>query len=234
MSNAPWLSILASATGGTGEVQFVAQPNATLAPLVGTLTIASQTYTVTEAPAACSYTLASPSTTIASTGAVAETLSFSTSQQGCDVSTVTPLSYASWLTSVTESGSGASGTITYTALPNPSGSTRSGSIQVGDQVFTVTESGAACAYSFNAYGALFGYLGGSGDLLASPNANDCVPTGIGTDQPGIVTLGPLTGPTLDIFTQPFVVTLFNSVNPAVRIAHITFGGGIFTVKQTSY
>ena len=93
----------------------------------------------------------------------------------------------------------------------------------------------ACAYSFNAYGASFGYLGGPGSLLASFSAAGCTPVGtVGTDQPGIISLGALSGPTLGIFTQPFVVNSFSSTSRATRTATITLGGQIFTVRQTSY
>jgi hypothetical protein len=57
---------------------------------------------------------------------------------------------------------------------------------------------------------------------------------VGTTQPTIVTLGALSGPALNIFTQLYTVARFDSLNPAVRIATITFGGQFFTVKQRSW
>jgi hypothetical protein len=117
---------------------------------------------------------------------------------------------------------------------NPSAVTRVGTIQIGDQTFTVNQSGAACAFSLNAYGAVFSRSGAlSESVLGSQSAVGCSPS-IGTDQPSIVTLGTLEGPVSNIFTLPYMVTLFPSTTTAVRLATITFGGQIFTVKQTSW
>jgi hypothetical protein len=57
---------------------------------------------------------------------------------------------------------------------------------------------------------------------------------VGTDQPGFVTLGTLTGPFSNIFTQEYTLAPFSSLTRATRAARITFGGQILTVKQTSY
>jgi len=55
------------------------------------------------------------------------------------------------------------------------------------------------------------------------------------DLPSIVTLGGLSGPVLNIFTQVYTVTPFTgSLTPVTRKARITFGGQIFTVKQSSW
>jgi len=110
---------------------------------------------------------------------------------------------------------------------------RQGIIQLGDQSFTITENAAACAYSLNAYGRVFDHLGGSDQVLGSPNALGCTPI-TGTDQPSFITLGTLTGPVSNIFTQPFSVAPFTSQVPALRFGNITFGGQIFAIKQTSW
>jgi hypothetical protein len=67
-NNPDWLTIIPSATGGTATVQFVALPNTGGTPRTGTLTVAGQTFTVTEAGAPCSYSLASGSVTVGSPG----------------------------------------------------------------------------------------------------------------------------------------------------------------------
>jgi hypothetical protein len=116
---------------------------------------------------------------------------------------------------------------------NPTGSTRNGTVQIGDRIFTISESGAACAYSLAAYGTAFGQLGGIGNVLGSPSATGCTPT-VGTTVPSMINLGTLSGPALNIFTQPYSVNTFNSLTNAIRRGTITFGGQIFTIKQTSW
>jgi hypothetical protein len=111
---------------------------------------------------------------------------------------------------------------------------RQGTIQLGDQGFTVTENAAACAYSLNAYGEVFSQSGGHDPVLGSPNALGCALPPTGTDQPSFITLEQLTGPANNIFTQPFEIAPFNSLVPNLRFGNITLGGQIFAIKQTSW
>lgn len=98
---------------------------------------------------------------------------------------------------------------------------------------SITQTGGACGYSLNAYGALFGTTGGTGSVLGLPTALGCVPA-TGTAEPNVLTLSPLVGPVSNIFTQGYAVAPFNVLTPVVRKAYIIFGGQIFTVKQTSW
>jgi hypothetical protein len=197
------------------------------------LTIAGQSFAVTEAAAPCNYLLNATSTTVASSGSASPlSFTFSTGASGCSVNAV---SYANWISGVSTASSpdGTSGTVTYSVAPNSGGTTRTGTIQVGAQTYTVSQTGAACAFSLNQYGYLFNSSGGAGTVAASESAQGCVPT-VGTTQPSIVTLGNLTGPNLDIFDLPFTVSNFSSLVTAVRFAQITDGGQVAIIKQTSW
>jgi hypothetical protein len=226
-----WLGVSSGPGGaGTSEVQFLAQPNTQATARSATLTIAGLTYTVTEAPAACAYSLSSTNVTVASGGATGS-FTFSTAATGC---TPAPVSYASWITA-TPSFNGVSGSVSFVVDPNPGTLNRVGTIRVGEQNFTVTESGGACGFSLNSYSALIGSLGDTTKtVFGSPSALGCTPAPVGTNQPSFITLGTLFGPTHNIFTQPYTVSPFNSITPALRFGNITFGGQIFVVKQTSY
>jgi hypothetical protein len=133
----------------------------------------------------------------------------------------------------TYNSGGTSGTVNYTVAPNPAGTNRTGAVQIGDQTYTVTETGAACAFSLNSYGAAFGQAGGTGSLFGSPNAQGCSPS-VGTTQPAFLVLGTLTGPIADIFTEPYTVLPYYSAVTAIRRGYVTFGGLTYTVKQTSW
>ena len=158
------------------------------------------------------------------------TVAFSTVQNAC---TVSALSFANWLT-VSTTFTGNAGTVTYAAAANISGSSRSGNIQIGDKVYTVTQVGANCSFSLNSSGASYNLLGGSGAVLGSANLGSCPAPVVGTTQPTIFTLGALTGPAANIYTQNYIVNPFSSATKVTRRASITFGGQIFTIKQTSY
>jgi hypothetical protein len=229
-NNLPWLSITSAGGAGSSNVQFVAQANTSANPRMGTLTVAGLTYTVTQAGAPCSYTLNTSNLTVASTG-LTSSVSFSTAAAGCSP---TAVSYANWITGVSTTFNGASGTVNFTVDPSPFTTTRKGTIQLGDQTFTITQTGGSCGYSLNAYGALFGNAGGTGSVLGSPTALGCVPA-TGTAEPNVLTLSPLAGPVSNVFTQDYTVTPYlNVLTPVVRKAYIIFGGQIFTVKQTSW
>lgn len=228
-SNAPWLMVNSFGGQGSSDVSFTAQANPDPSPRTGTLTVAGQVFTVSQAAAPCAMTLSLPGITVANGGATGD-FTVTGPSAAC---TPEAMSFANWLT-VATSYSGSAGTVTYTVAPNPQSTTRRGSIQVGDRAFVIEQLGAACAFSLNAYGALFDRHGGSSLFLGSPSALGCSPL-VGVDLPTIVTLGPLSGPVLNIFTQPYTVSPFTtSLTTAIRRARITFGGQIFIVKQTSW
>jgi len=225
-SNNDWLAVTSGGGSGSGDAVFVAQPNPSAVGRVGTLTVAGQTYTVTQPGAVCAYTLSQYSTTVAYTGGTGS-FTFSSTTAGCTPSAV---SYSGWIQAST-SFSGTSGTVTFTAAANPSGSPRSGVIQLSDQIFTITQTASVCAFSLNAYGALFSSAGGGGQVLASPSALSCSPV-VGSSPE--ITLGPLSGPVYNIWTQPYTVAPFNSFVTFIRKLYINISGQLFTAKQTSW
>lgn len=230
-TNTPsWLSVGSAGGTGSSSVPFVALANPTALTRMGTLTIAGLTYTVTQAPAPCSYTIVGSPTTVSSGGVTSAVFSFSTTSTGC---TPTPLSYVGWIEVESTSLSGGAGQVEYSVEANPGTTTRVGTIQVGDRTFEVRQTGGACGYSLSAYGALFGHIGGTSHFLGSPSGVGCTPD-TGTDQPSFILLDPLVGPVSNIFTQGYHVTPYDSLTISVRRARITFGGQVFTVKQTSW
>jgi hypothetical protein len=228
---ASWLTISSSGSGGTSSVDFVAAPNNTSTARSGTLTIAGQPFTVNEAAGPCVYILNSTSTTLGAQSSLTGSFAFSTATQGCST---TALSFANWLTATTSSSpDGTSGTVNFTAMANPYGTTRTGTIQFAGQTYTVSQSGAACAFSLNSYGLALGQVGGGGSVIGSANAQGCA-VSPGTNQPTIVTLGTLSGPVGSIYTLPFTVISYNSTVTGIRTMVISFGGQLFTIKQTSW
>jgi hypothetical protein len=230
-SDPSWLQPGGSSGSGTSELDFVVQPNPDPSARTGILTVAGLAYTITQAPATCSYTLPISSIAVASGGVSAVSFTLSSAAPACSPA---PVSYSGWLTIDGTSFAAGTGTVTYSAAPNPLGLTRRGVIQVGAQTFTVTQLGAACGYSLAEYGRLFGRAGGSAKVEGSPSALGCAPDH-GTDQPSFVTLGALFGPTSNIFTLPYSVSPFTtSLTAATRFARITFGGQLFLIKQVSW
>jgi hypothetical protein len=228
-----WLTITSSGSGGTSEVGFTALPNASASPRTGTLTIAGQVYTVTQAGAPCSYAITGPATSgsLTADGVTGQTFAFTSSFPGC---TPTAVSYASWVTVTDLSFGGTSGTVTYSAAPNPFGIARTGTVQVGNATYTVLQSGSVCSFGLNYWGKVFQSGGGSSAVLGSANAVGCTPV-YGTDQPSFIILEPLTGPVFDVFRLPYSVEPFPvSLTTGVRFGTITFGGQLVFIKQYSW
>jgi len=97
------------------------------------MTVAGRIFTLTEAAApSCSYTL-NPTSASETARATSASVTVTTSS-GC---AWTPVSTAPWLT-VTGSGSGA-GSFTYRAAANETGDARTGTVQVGPAVFSLTQ-----------------------------------------------------------------------------------------------
>ena len=136
-SNAPWLSITAGASGtGNGTVQFSAAAGG---PRTGTLTIAGQTFTVTQA-ANCNFGFGPSGLTIPAAGGSAN-VSVSAGA-GC---AWTASSNASWLTISSGNNGNGSGTVTIVAAANPSVA-RSATLTIGGQSYTVNQA-SGCSFA---------------------------------------------------------------------------------------
>jgi hypothetical protein len=247
-NNTPALTITSQGSGGTADIDFTVQGNAsatnqqmyslTITPMTGN----ALTYTLTEAGAPCTFSPTAPTTAsinIAQAGIGSNSpamLTMSTQQNGC--AAPAPVSYANWLHIVTNPGPTFDGTnfsVSYYVDANAASMSRTGTIQIANELFTVTQAGAACAFSLNAYGTAFGQAGGPGMISASESALGC-PLTPSTDQPSIVTQVTQSPPASggDVFTENYTIGVFNSLVNAIRTAQIVLGGQIFTVKQTSW
>jgi hypothetical protein len=173
-SSVAWVTVVAGASGtGNGAVAFRVAAN-TGSGRTGTIVVAGQTFTVTQAataPTPCVYSIAPANTAIGplgGTGTVA-------------VTTVTDCAWtaattADWI-AVTSGASGSgNGSVGFAVAPNP-GSARTGTIVVAGQTFTVTQAAPApapapCVYSIAPANAAIGPLGGTG-TVAVTTGTDC-------------------------------------------------------------
>lgn len=133
-SNASWIAITSGASGtGDGTVRYLVVPNIGGAR-TGTLTIAGQTLTVTQAALVCSYSI-SPNNVKVEAPAGSGTTTVSTSS----TCTWTAVSNDSWIT-VTSGASGTgNGTVTFSYTVNSSNRDRKGTLTVAGRNFTVEQ-----------------------------------------------------------------------------------------------
>jgi Putative binding domain, N-terminal/Domain of unknown function (DUF4214) len=98
----------------------------------------------TPTPLVCHWNL-NPSSTTVSAGPVPPQVVFVNAERGCRF---TSASNASWLTITSSAGTDAepggpfSGSVSYSVANNPNSSTRTGTINIADKIFTVTQLGA--------------------------------------------------------------------------------------------
>ncbi|HEX3479764.1 MAG TPA: BACON domain-containing carbohydrate-binding protein [Kofleriaceae bacterium] len=136
-SNDSWITITGGASGtGGGTVSYSVAQN-TSGARAGTMTIAGQTFTVTQAAGgSCTYSL---SPTSSSPPAAGNSASVSvTAGAGCSW---TATSNAAWITITAGSSGTGSGTVSYTVAQN-TGGPRSGTLTIAGQTFTVNQAAA--------------------------------------------------------------------------------------------
>lgn len=169
-SNVGWMTITSGGSGtGGGSVAYTVASNIG-ALRVGTLTIAGQAFTVTQA--ACAYTIAPTTQNIGPTGGAGSvTVSTLSSCQWTASSSV------SWI-SVTSGANGTgNGTVALSVTVN-TGSERSGALTIAGQTATVVQA-APCSFSMSPSDQTVGAAGGSGTISVTTQSG-CQWTAVST------------------------------------------------------
>jgi len=142
-SNAPWIAITSGATSsGSQQVAYAVSQN-TGAARSGTLTIAGQTFTVDQAaapapPPPCSFSIAPPTATVAGTAGTV-TVTVTATAPACAWTASSPVD---WITIASQAGGQGNGSIDFAIAANPGTDSRTATLTVAGQPFTVTQGGA--------------------------------------------------------------------------------------------
>jgi hypothetical protein len=220
-SNDAWLTITAGGNGnGNGNLTYSAAANSSASQRVGTLTVAGQTFTVTQAGVNCTFSI-SPTSQSAASGGDNGT-SQVTTQTGCPWSAE---SNVSWIT-VTAGASGTgSGPVSFSVQANPSTTPRSGTLIIASETFTVNQAAASCSVSVAPASQFVPGTGGTG------STNVTAPTGCNWTALSN-NIGWLSVPSGPTGTGDGVVTFSAIMNVgAARTGRLTISGQIFTVNQ---
>jgi hypothetical protein len=130
---------------GNGTVGYSVAANTTTSARNGTMTIAGQTFTVSQAATTCTYAISPASQSVNPAGGTGSVGVSSTS--GCAWTAVS--NATSWLTVTSGSNGSGSGTVGYSAAANTTTSSRSGTLTVAGQTFTVNQAAAGCTYAIS-------------------------------------------------------------------------------------
>jgi chitodextrinase len=152
-----WIHLMTTNGIGNGTVNYSVDANTSTSARSATLTVGGQVFTINQSGASCSYSINPASSSF---GASASSSSFTLSTpSGCSWSASTTVA---WI-HTTSFGSG-NGTVNFTVDANASTSSRSGTITVGGQSFTVNQAGLVCVYALSSTNAFFSSVGGSGNV----------------------------------------------------------------------
>ncbi len=173
INNVGWLGINSGSSGtGNGTVNFSVGANS--GPVrTGTLAIAGQTVTISQANG-CTYTLSGTNRTAISGGS-SGTVSVTTAV-GC---VWAANSNDSWLGILNGSSGAGTGAVAYTIAPNP-GPVRIGSLTIAGQTFTVNQDNG-CVYSLSPTNTLMKANVGSSNILVAAGAG-CAWTATNNDS----------------------------------------------------
>ncbi|HEY1308488.1 MAG TPA: BACON domain-containing protein [Vicinamibacterales bacterium] len=184
-SNAPWISLTSVTAGtGNGSVAFNVAPN-TGAARVGTLTIASQTLTVSQAP--CVYSINPTNQSVGSALTVGTPVTVAT-LSSCQWSA---RSNVSWLIITSATSGTGNGSVAFSVVAN-TGPARTGTLTIAGQTETITQD-APCMYSISPREQVIGSSGGSGiiDLVTQVGCQSTARSTVAwiTVQSGVTNVG---------------------------------------------
>ena len=222
-SNASWITVTSGANGsGSGSVGFSVATN-TGGARSETITIAGQSFTVTQAAAtaaSCAYAINPTSQLIGAEGGTGAPVAISTTPACAWSATST----ASWITVTSGSSGSGGGSVGFSVATN-TGSARTGSITIGSETFIVMQAAAAsCAYAIVPTSQSVGADGGAGTPVAVSATAGCAWTATSNDAWIVNTTGSGSGSGTVGFTV--------AANPGgARTGTLTIAGQTFTVTQ---
>ncbi len=161
----PWITIPASASSGSGpgSLNWSAAPNTTKTSRTGAITIGDQIFNLTQTGNSCTISLDSTSLTLPSNGGTGTV----------NVTTVcgwTAVSSVPWIQLTGTPGGSGNGALNFTVTANGGAASRIGTINIGGQLFTVTQPGAGCSLTLSPASGALPARGGSGSFNVTGNA----------------------------------------------------------------
>jgi uncharacterized protein (TIGR03437 family) len=222
-SSASWITITSGSSGsGSGTVEYSVAANTGTSSRTGTLTIAGQTFTATQAAGStCSYAIV-PTSASAPAGGTTGSVTV-TAASGC---TWTAASTASWITITSGASGSGNGTVSYTVAASSSANPLTGTLTIAGQTFTVTQAGATCSYAIAPTSASAPAGGTTGSVTVT------APTGCAwtaTSNVSWITVSPASGNGNGVVSY----TVAASSGPLARTGTLTIAGQTFTVTQAA-
>ena len=224
-SDTSWLTVTSGSSGsGSGTVNYSVTANSAGPPRTGTLTIAGQSFTVTQAginPAGCIFYLDGVSGGFPDAGGSGQVHVTLGSVEGCSwvVS-----SDSTWITITSASAFTASGNVLYSVAANTTGVTRTGTLTIAGQTFTVTQV-AGCSFTLSSSSASIPWQGGQVTVLLDASNSTCPWTSY------VTTIWAQRYPQTGTGTTSIQLSVNTTANTGGRSATVYLGGQAFTITQ---
>ena len=226
-NNDSFITITSGESGsGNGTVHYTVAANSSTNPVTGTLTIAGNTFTVTQTGAgACTFVLSATEASPTAAGG-ASTVGV-TAAHGC---AWTAASNDGFITITSGSSGSGNGTVHYDVAANSSTNPVTGTMTIAGQTFTVNQAGAAaageCTFTLNATTVTLTAKGGKKTVSVKAVGTDCVWTAVSNDSFITITTGSnVTGNGKVEFTVP------GNTNVTALSGTLTIAGQTVTVNQ---
>ena len=226
-----WITITGGATGnGNGTVAYSLAANPAAAVRTGRITVAGQTFTITQAGTApvCNFVLNPTNGNLPPTASAGNTFAV-TVAAGCAWTAAT---VDNWITITGGSPGNGNGTVTFSVTANPSTTdARVGTITVGGRVFMVVQSAvvANCNYTLNPTSFAANSGASANNTLGVATAAGCAWTATANNNWINITGG---AQGLGNGTVTYSL-LENPSNTNARIGTITAAGQTFTIRQAA-
>jgi hypothetical protein len=222
-TNQAWATVLSGASGtGAGIVTVQAATNGTSSTRSATLTVNTASATLTQAASSCSFSLNSYSTSLSSSGGLGQVNV--TAPIGCPWVVVNNDPSAVTVTAGS-SGSG-DGTVNFTVLPSANMGSRTLSLTIAGNNFSITESGV-CTFSLSSTSVNLPASSGTGMVGLTASGGGC-PWTASSNVPWLAITAGSSG------TGSGTVTYSIAANTgAPRSGTLTIGGQTFTVNQAA-
>ena len=164
-SNSSWINVTFGQTGsGNGTIGYGIDASTLYTARTGTISVNnSVSFTVTQDAYPCTYTFTPVNASVQPPGG---NLSISVGTT-CTwtASTSTP-----WIT-INAGGTTGNGTLSYTVAPNSAVASRTGTITINDQMYTVTQLGTGCNYTVAPLTANYSATGGQGQVMVQTDTS---------------------------------------------------------------
>jgi hypothetical protein len=222
-TSASWLAVTSPASGsGPVTVTFSAAANTDTSPRSATITIAGETYAVSQAAGACSVTTSTSSASLGASGGIG--LIFVTAATTCSWAAT---SQASWIT-ITAGGVGSgNANVSYTVAANPDTTARTGTISVGGRTFTVNQAAAPCGFTLSPTSQAAVAAGGAYSVNVTTTSG-CAWTA-SSNVPWIT----VSGSASRTGSGPVNYTVSPNAGSFTRSGSLTIAGRFFSVSQAA-